>query len=84
MTSRAEGIQIEERSMTLEICIAINNEEGGPVSRNRDTRQTTRFARAITWRAFHRRMDSVQNWEVRIESRTVSPSHRSTIFSLCF
>lgn len=30
MTSRAEGIQIEERSMTLEICIAINNEEGAP------------------------------------------------------
>lgn len=28
MTSRAEGIQIEERSMTLEICIAINNEAG--------------------------------------------------------
>ena len=28
MTSRAEGIQIEERSMILEICIAINNEEG--------------------------------------------------------
>lgn len=29
VTSRAEGIQIEERSMTLEICIAINNEAGG-------------------------------------------------------
>jgi len=28
VTSRAEGIQIEERSMTLEICIAINNEAG--------------------------------------------------------
>lgn len=28
VTSRAEGIQIEERSMTLEICIAINNEGG--------------------------------------------------------
>lgn len=26
VTSRAEGIQIEERSMTLEMCIAINKE----------------------------------------------------------
>lgn len=26
VTSRAEGIQIEEFTMTLEICIAINNE----------------------------------------------------------
>lgn len=29
VTSRAEGIQIEERSMTLEICIAINNARRG-------------------------------------------------------
>lgn len=28
VTSLAEGIQIEESSVTLQICIAINNEEG--------------------------------------------------------
>lgn len=35
VTSRAEGIQIEESSMTLEICIAINNRGGAEKSSTR-------------------------------------------------